>query len=73
MTSDTIQRRVQMRTDDPPQYFFSFNMNKTEDQPYVSSLSKDLKDSGITELVKLETMPLDQNKILVRLTNLAES
>lgn len=24
--SDSVQRRVQMRTDDPAQYFFSFNM-----------------------------------------------
>jgi len=46
-------------------------INRTYDL-YSPHLSSDLVEAGMTEFVKLEAMPLDKNKILLRLTNMGD-
>lgn len=46
-------------------------INKTSDL-YSPHLCSDLVEAGMTEFVKLEAMPLDKNKILLRLTNMGD-
>ena len=65
------QRAIQHRTDDPAQYFFSFNASATGSGK-ASSLSEELVQYGIKGSVKLVSMPLAKNKILVRLENMAD-
>jgi len=68
----SLQRLVQHKQDDPAQYFFAFDLEKTGAHLEGSSLSQDLKDAGVAGEVTMVAFPLDRNKILVRLENLAD-
>lgn len=62
-----------MRTDDPPQYFFNFELNNLKNRAGVPrTLSSDLKAAGVSDLVKLVTVPTGFNEIMVRVENLGD-
>lgn len=54
------------------QYFFTKDVKNTSSDILQSHLSQDLVSAGVTDFVKLEAMPLDKNKILLRLTNMED-
>lgn len=66
------QRLVQHRTDDPAQYFFNFDLISGGKPGVPSDLSHALSQAGINGTVKMVSLPLAKNKILVRLENLAD-
>ena len=64
-----------MKVDDPAQYFFTQNVTSisTSELPQSQQIfSQYMKSAGITDTVKLVTIPLAASKILVRLENLAD-
>ena len=66
------QRQVQkQKYFEPAQYFFNFDM-KVSGTGKASPFSENLKAAGIKNLVDFVTIPLDKNKMLIRLENLSE-
>ena len=65
-----VQRQVQMRTMSPAQYFFSFDQDVS-----ITNLidSQKLKDSGISDNVKLVNFPISKNEVLFRFENIGEN
>ena len=55
-----MQRKVQLRTDSPAQYFFNFEGDASQnlDCPFISST---IKEAGVTEMIKLVTIPIAKN------------
>jgi len=68
----STQRLMQHKTDDPSQYFYSFNMDQTNSLTSNFKLGEQLDKAGINGNVKMVSMPLARNKILVRLENLGD-
>jgi hypothetical protein len=70
------QRLVQHKTDDPAQYFFSdaLSMNFVDHEYTLSrkALSDYLFLAGISGLVKIATVPMGRDKIMVRISNMAD-
>jgi hypothetical protein len=68
------QRKAQLKIDSPANYFFTFEdviwNNDFEDK--VSTLPQDMVAAGVTDLVKLVTIPQEANKIRIRLENLGD-
>ena len=60
---DSLQRVIQQRQDQPPQYFFSFNSQQTKIQ-FVPSIVKGdhkLMDCGLNEEMKMELYATGKN------------
>ena len=68
----SVQRLVQQKIEEPAQYFFNFNQLKASKTQIPSTFSADLKAAGVKGTVKLVSFPLDQNKVLLRLINIAD-
>mmetsp|Transcript_522 Transcript_522/g.555 ORF Transcript_522/g.555 Transcript_522/m.555 type:complete len:333 (+) Transcript_522:2018-3016(+) len=68
----SVQRLVQHKTDEPAQYFFSFNAAAGQQTPIPSTLSADLKAAGVSGNVKMNAFPVAANKILLRVYNLGD-
>lgn len=68
------QRKAQLKIDSPANYFFTFDDVLWNDyfEDKVSTLPQDLVAAGVTDLVKLVTIPQEANKIRVRLENLGD-
>ena len=66
----SLQRLQQQYIDDPIQYFFNFDYTYTP-TPAKSTLI-DLKDAGLPSTAKLVILPMGENSLIVRLTNLAD-
>ena len=64
--TENNQRRMQMRIESPPQFFFTFDEVKPK---YESNIGKELKAAGIVDMVKLVTIPKSQDRVLIRLEN----
>jgi hypothetical protein len=63
---------VQLRTDSPAQYFFNFGENEAAINLKCPFISKTIKEAGVVENVKLVTIPLAANKMILRLENVAD-
>jgi len=63
---------VQLRTDSPAQYFFNFGEAEVAKNIECPFISKTIKDAGVVENVKLVTIPLSSNKMILRLENVAD-
>jgi hypothetical protein len=63
-----------LKIDSPANYFFTFDDVQWNDdfEDKVSTLPQDLVAAGVTDLVKLVTIPQEANKIRVRLENLGD-
>lgn len=69
----SAQREVQAKTDTPAQMFYSFGeLNQVSNETYVSGLAEALSWAGINGTVKMVTIPMAKNTILVRLENIAD-
>ena len=66
------QRMVQQKISDPLQVFYAFNVTRTYYSTKFDTISEDLKNAGVKDLVKLISLPVSQNKLLLRLENLAD-
>jgi hypothetical protein len=56
-----------------PQYFFNFNLAESSPSGKASRLADDMISAGIKENIKLVSMPLRRNTLMVRLENLADN
>lgn len=63
---------MQLRTDSPAQYFFNFGENEAAINLKCPFISKTIKEAGVVENVKLVTIPLAANKMILRLENVAD-
>jgi hypothetical protein len=70
--TQNLQRKVQLRTDSPAQYFFNFGDAKAAINLECPFISKTIKEAGVVENVKLITIPLAANKMILRLENIAD-
>ena len=71
-TTQNLQRIVQLRTDSPAQYFFNFGKAEATFNMECPFISKTIKEAGVVENVKLITIPLAANKMILRLENVAD-
>ena len=69
--TDNVQRKAQLMIDSPVNYFFTFDEVKWAEvsSSKVSTLTTDLSTAGISDLVKLVTIPVSSNNLRVRLEN----
>lgn len=67
-----VQRLVQHKTDDPLQIFYNFATGISGIKEGFSTIGNDLKIAGITGFVKMVSMPLAKNSVLIRLENLSD-
>lgn len=76
LTQKSLQRQVQQISDDPVQQFYAFNVPNSDlavESTYNGAAYSDLLAStGFTAEMKLELFAMDQNKILMRVENLAD-
>lgn len=63
---------IQHKTDDPVQNLYSFSYNTTGTKGKASDLSQRLAGAGIKGTIKMVSMPIAKNKILVRFENIAD-
>ena len=61
-----------MKTDDPMQYFFTYGLNDVAKQGTASQLAAAMEKAGVKAPVKMESQPLEKNKIMIRLENVAD-
>jgi hypothetical protein len=65
-----------MKTDDPAQYFFAQKVNSIDVKDTLPKqqkiFSQYMEKAGIVGKVKIVTVPQEQNKILMRVQNLAD-
>lgn len=70
------QRLLQHKTDDPAQYFFSESSSMTtidHDQSLTQNTFSDyLALAGIEGLVKMVSIPMARDKVMVRIQNMAD-
>lgn len=66
------QRRTQLRTDSPAQYFFNFDEQQATPSISQKFIAERVKNSGVHGLVKLVTIPQDENKMILRLENIGD-
>ena len=71
---DSLQRVIQQRQDQPPQYFFSFDSLHTTIQSVPSIVKGDLKllDCGLNKEMKMELYATGKNSLLMRIENIAD-
>lgn len=70
---DTVQRQVQQKVDNPAQYFYAFDLQKTHEMTYKSQLSDDLKVCGFEDSTTIVSFPMGKNKFMVRIENMADT
>ena len=70
----SIQRRVQSKIDDPLQFMFTQDLKESTDAQVDTDfdLSSELVDAGVTDLVKMITVPMAKGKFMLRLQNIAD-
>merc|ERR1712127_704350 len=71
----SLQRRVQSKIDDPLQYMFTQKLIKTTDLAQKNEdfdLSTASVEAGITDLVKMITVPMAKGKFMLRFQNIAD-
>jgi len=71
-TEKPLQRQVQMKVDMPQQMVYSFGKTNMQTTPVKISMSDAFKKAGITDLVKLVTIPEAKNHFILRLENVAD-
>ena len=65
---------MQLKYESPAQYFFNFGKSNKTSKPSVDQYTKSLGACGLDEkTVKLVTIPVKKNQILLRVENLADS
>lgn len=76
LTQKSLQRSVQQIVDDPVQQFYAFNVPNEdlsiESVSNSAAYSDLLAQTGFTDEMKLELFTMGQNKILMRVENLAD-
>lgn len=71
----SIQRRIQSKIDDPLQFMFTQDLKESADAQVDTDdfdLSSELVDAGVTDLVKMITVPMAKGKFMLRLQNIAD-
>lgn len=69
--TENVQRKAQLMIDSPVNYFYTFDEVKWAlvSSSKVSTLTADLSTAGVSDLVKLVTIPVSSNNLRVRLEN----
>lgn len=72
--TESVQRLVQMKNDDPLQYLFAQNLQNEDGEvnDKQSKLSAAFVEAGVQGMVKMTPVPVAKGKIILRFTNLGD-
>ena len=67
-----LERYQQIMTDSPLEYFFNFDLEEKMAEGKIDTLPQTFKESGINDLIKFVSFPMERNHIQLRLENLSD-